>query len=543
MGGARACLRRLLSRAWADGENDGRLLEAFLARGEEAAFTLLVRRHGPMILGVCRRVLRDWHDAEDAFQATFLVLARRAASVAPRAAVGPWLYGVAYRTALKARSQAARRRLKERDARAARPASNVENAAADLRPVLDEELSRLPDKYRTAVVLCDLEGKSRREAADCLRVAEGTLSSRLARARRLLAGRLRRRGVAPADWGAAPFLAPGVIPKTVLAAAQFAAGIRAAGAASRAAALADGAHRTRTHAKWKMASLVLAAAAAVGVTAAVVGSAALAGKPAAATADKPDKPAVGSTVAATVKAVDADKRTITAVSGPKGNQEEKTYNLANDAKIWLVDGLVKGEQKEGTLTDVPVGAGVDMQLSVDGKAVVAVEVRGLALHGTVKSVDLSKNQITVEYKTDKLNEKTLTLHKDGKIHLSDGLSKGDAPGEGKLGDLSEGTPVLVQLSAAEKDTATSIAVLGRTVSGTLKGVDAGTRTVTITTKEDGSVVDKSYVLLKDARVEVTSGKSTQAGSLADLKEGDFVSVTLSVVDRERAAYVRADRDR
>src|SRR4051794_33591731 len=112
-GGVQACLRRMLFHGKADGASDGQLLGCFLARGEGAAFAALVRRHGPMVLGVCRRVLRDWHDAEDAFQATFLVLVRRA-SVAPRDAIGPWLYGVAYRTALKARAAAVRRRLKER---------------------------------------------------------------------------------------------------------------------------------------------------------------------------------------------------------------------------------------------------------------------------------------------------------------------------------------------------------------------------------------------------------------------------------------------
>jgi RNA polymerase sigma factor (sigma-70 family) len=177
---------------------DAQLLERFLARREESAFEELVRRHGPMVLGVCRRVLGEPHDAEDAFQATFLVFVRRAADIVPRSRVGPWLYGVARRTALKARSSAARRRRAEQQAGHNRPVTTPASPADDLRPLLDEELGRLPEKYCAPLVLCLLEGKSRREAAGLLGWSEGTLSGRLARAKELLGRRLRRRGVAPA---------------------------------------------------------------------------------------------------------------------------------------------------------------------------------------------------------------------------------------------------------------------------------------------------------------------------------------------------------
>ena len=551
IGGAQVRLRRFLFQAAADGASDGRLLEWFLARGDGAAFAALVRRHGPMVLGVCRRVLRDWHDAEDAFQATFLVLVRRAASIAPREAVGPWLYGVAYRTALKARVAAARRRRKERQA-PADPADRAEpDGGAEWRPLLDEELSRLPDKYRAAVVLCDLEGKSRRDAAACLRVAEGTLSSRLARARRILARRLARRGVTPGSVGAAVAPLPGLLHTTVEAATRFAAGQAAAGVVSaHVAALTEGVHRAMVLAKWKAASLFLAVVLAAGVTAGLVAGPCLADKPAAgpavnvAKAEKPDKPAVGPSVAVTVKSVDADKHTLTGVGGDKGSKEEKTYDLAKDVKILLEDGLVKGQGKNGTLADVTAGSGVVLQLSVDGKTVVAVTVHGGSLHGTVKSVDPAKNAVTVATKAEGgLVDKTLTLHKDAKIIVSDGLTKTETPGEGKVADLAEGTPVVVQTSAAEKDTAINVRVLGRTVNGTVKGADAGTQTVTITTKEDGTLADKSYTLVKDARIEVTSGNATQQGTLADVREGDSVSVTLSVVDKDRAAFIRVTKDK
>src|SRR5437764_63468 len=138
-------LRRSVLLQQGAGLTDGELLDAFANRQDGAAFEALVRRHGPMVLGVCRRLLRDTHDAEDAFQATFLVLVRRAASV-PRAAVGNWLYGVAYRTALNARRAAARRRAKERpEVDMPHPTTEPAEVWSELRPLLDQELSRLPD--------------------------------------------------------------------------------------------------------------------------------------------------------------------------------------------------------------------------------------------------------------------------------------------------------------------------------------------------------------------------------------------------------------
>src|SRR5262249_47581917 len=148
------------------GMTDGQLLECFLTQRDDAAFAALVRRHGPMVWGVCRRVLRNYHDAEDAFQATFLVLVRKAATVEPKEMGANWLYGVAYQTALKARSVAARRKERERQVREMpEPAVEEQEVWHDLQPLLDQELSRLPDKYRVPIVLCDLEGKTRKEAA------------------------------------------------------------------------------------------------------------------------------------------------------------------------------------------------------------------------------------------------------------------------------------------------------------------------------------------------------------------------------------------
>jgi RNA polymerase sigma factor (sigma-70 family) len=176
--------------------NDAELLEEFVLRHDELAFEAMVRRHGPMVFAVCRRVLRHTQDAEDAFQATFLVLAHKAASVSPRNKLAGWLHGVAHKTALKARQRTARRLKVEKQAPARDPEEmHPETNWDEVEPLLDKELSGLPDHYRMPIILCDLEGRPRAQAADTLGCSEGTLSSRLTRGRRMLADRLKRRGV------------------------------------------------------------------------------------------------------------------------------------------------------------------------------------------------------------------------------------------------------------------------------------------------------------------------------------------------------------
>ena len=137
-------LRSIMSQQHAKDMTDGQLLELFVTHKDEAAFAALVRRHGPMVLAVCRRVLHNLHDAEDAFQATFLVLVRKAASIRPRSLVGNWLYGVAYRTSLEARRAMAKRRAKEKQVSEMPKNETANDIWARLRPVLDQELDRLP---------------------------------------------------------------------------------------------------------------------------------------------------------------------------------------------------------------------------------------------------------------------------------------------------------------------------------------------------------------------------------------------------------------
>jgi RNA polymerase sigma-70 factor (ECF subfamily) len=199
-------LEQLFGFGTVGGLSDAELLARFAAVDDEAtgaAFEAIVARHGPMVLRVCRMILRDAHAAEDAFQATFLVLARRARTLGERERLGNWLYGVAMRTARKARIAAARRIAREQRAAAGRRSVVVvepepHESADELVRVLHEEIGRLPGSYRSAVVACYLEGLTQEQAARQLRLTEGTVRGRLARARKLLGHRLTRRGVAPA---------------------------------------------------------------------------------------------------------------------------------------------------------------------------------------------------------------------------------------------------------------------------------------------------------------------------------------------------------
>jgi RNA polymerase sigma factor (sigma-70 family) len=176
---------------------DRRLLERFASRRDEPAFAALMDRHGPKVLAVCRRLLRREADVEDAFQATFLVLLRRADSVLWRESIAGWLHQTAYRVSLKANSEAARRRVRERRPAPLRPAEIDTAEREDLRRILDEEVSRLPEKYRQPLVLCYLEGKTNEEAARLLGWPVGSVKGRLSRARDVLRSRLASRGLAP----------------------------------------------------------------------------------------------------------------------------------------------------------------------------------------------------------------------------------------------------------------------------------------------------------------------------------------------------------
>jgi RNA polymerase sigma factor (sigma-70 family) len=196
----------------ADEVTDGELLGRFITHCDDGAFALLVRRHGPMVLAVCRRLLRRSHDIEDAFQATFLVLARRAYSIDRPHQLGSWLYGVAHRTSLKFRSMIARHYAREHQLNDTDFVAPPDPVWECLSSFLDEEISRLPQKYRSAFVLCYLQGKTTAEAGKELQCARGTILSRLAWARDRLRNRLKSRGVAISAAALTSALANGAYP-------------------------------------------------------------------------------------------------------------------------------------------------------------------------------------------------------------------------------------------------------------------------------------------------------------------------------------------
>jgi RNA polymerase sigma factor (sigma-70 family) len=538
-------LRRAALSPCTSGPTDGELLEWFITRRDGDAFAALVRRHGPMVLGVCRRIVGNVHDAEDAFQATFLVLVRKADALGERDLVGSWLYGVACRTAMKARTVNARRRQMERQlVEVPHPAVAEDGPRDDWRPLLDRELSRLPEIYRLPVVLCELEGRSRREVARQLRLPEGTLSSRLAKARRLLARRMARHGpafsaavlAALAQGTASARVPPSLLNSTVAAAGAGTLPVHVV-------ALAEGVVRAMMLGKLKVTMLVLLVLGLLGTATGLLTAPVLAGKPVDAgpkglpafVVGQKEKKEQGPIVHGVVKSVDAGKKTITmAVRVDKTGKktEEKTFSVADDAKVTLEETFSKKEEPPvGSLADLSAGTGATLQLDVEGKKVVAISARGPGLHGNVKSVDQAKNTITVTSKdSGKLGEHTVEIVKEAKIIKDDGLGKkGDTPKEGTLADLTEGTPVHIQLSVNRKK-ALGVHIHGQTLNGTLKAYDAGNKALTVTVKEDAQVVDKDLKLAENARID---GNPTQ---------GDRVSVTLSVHDKGVAAAVRVIKE-
>src|SRR5262245_18013984 len=268
--------------------NDGQLLKSFVEKQDEAAFAALVSRHGSLVLGVCRRLLPNEHDAEDAFQATFLVLFRRSRFLNRQGSLANWLYTVAYHAALRAKCNAARRQRHERQAGdMRREEPQAEHAWHVLQPVIDEEVSRLPTKYRLPVLICYLQGKTHEEAARQLAWPVGTVKGRLARARTLLRTRLTRRGIllptallggglAEKAQAAVPAL---LLDRTVKLVSHLVAGnVVMAFTSVSASALAEGVLKTMFVTKLKIVTTILLVISVVGLGAGTIAHRAWAGQ-------------------------------------------------------------------------------------------------------------------------------------------------------------------------------------------------------------------------------------------------------------------------
>src|SRR5262249_33119208 len=269
----RRLTRGMVAETLAD-QSDRQLVEQFLDGHDEAVFEAIVRRHGAMVYRACWRVLQHHQDAEDAFQATFLVLAQRLRTVRKHASLASWLHGVAHRVALKAKAEAATRRRHEQQAAVSPPVPPDDVSWGEVRAVLDAELVGLPEKWRLPLVLCYLEGRTQDEAAEQLGWSKRTLRRRLEEGRTGLGHRLSRRGVVwPAGLAAVLFsdvvasaaLSPGLLDSTIKAASLLEAGQTAAAGlvSAKAAALTEGVLQTMLLSKIKVAMAVVLAVAVV----------------------------------------------------------------------------------------------------------------------------------------------------------------------------------------------------------------------------------------------------------------------------------------
>jgi RNA polymerase sigma factor (sigma-70 family) len=263
-------IRRLVVNGAMTDWTDGQLLRTLATPQREVAFALLLRRHGPMVWGLCRRLLVNWHDAEDAFQATFLILSRRAACIRKRESLASWLYGVAWRVATRAKIVACRRQAREREVSFRIETTSLDESRPEWPPLLHEELNRLPEKYRAPLVLCYLQGKTHATAARELGCPSGSMSNRLARGRELLRQRLTRRGLtlaaglvstAAVQNAGATAVPPALVEGTLRTASLALTGEVTSGMGVSAAsvALADGVLRAMIIVKLKVAGMVTAA--------------------------------------------------------------------------------------------------------------------------------------------------------------------------------------------------------------------------------------------------------------------------------------------
>jgi RNA polymerase sigma factor (sigma-70 family) len=565
--------------------SDRELVERFAERADGESFAALVQRHGAMVLGVCRRVLSHEQDAEDVFQAVFLVLSRKAARLREKGTVGPWLYGVAYRLALRARHVA--RKQRERDLGQQPPTADPVDPLEDLtvreaRLALDEELADLPERERGPLVLCYLQGLTRDEAARQLGCPIGTLKSRLDRGRAALQKRLARRGLGlptvlatllmtrAASSGVSPTLSTA----TLEAVRTFARGAGRSSAdaksavSAKSADLAEAMLRSTLAGKFALATAVLLVVIACGFGAGLFtapsGGTRLDGESGvveiAKTGDRsrpalpeaptgptatPEQPALAppptEKLAGTAKPTDEvakenkDPEPLpTNISGvakvvdaEKGlltlthREGEDTFAVANGAEI-QIDG------RPGQLAQLPVGANVSLTRFVDPKTAGSVQAGGRSYFGNlVTAVDTQKNTITIRVQG---GEETFAVAQNTLIWI-------DGKG-GKLPEVPRGSFVNLNL-AADQRTALNIGASGASLGGCggspVKSVDVQKGTITFDKKAAPDVAGKTFTIARDAHITINGNRK---GTLSDVPAGCYVGLLLRT-DGKTAGEVHA----
>jgi RNA polymerase sigma factor (sigma-70 family) len=457
---------------------DPELLQRFAAQHDEAAFHGLLRRHGAMVLDVCRTVLGCEADAEDAFQATFLVLARKAASVRKTASLGSWLHGVAYRTALKARAHFSTRQKHEARAPVRQAAEPADPSWREVRQALHEELNELPEHYRAPLVMCYLEGATQDMAAAQFGVAKRTLRERLERGRELLRTRLVRRGLGPtavlvaAAWPSAQAAASvpiSLMASTIKAANQFAAGQATAGLISaKVAALTEGVLRTMLFTKLKIATAVLLVAVA-GLGAGGV--------------------LYETQAAETAKA--------------QNHIERRTQNQANLE--------ASSDQRLPTPRD---RAGVTFRAFIEGNA-----------FWTLTDVDTKNNTISMNW-ADRMSLAGLVVAADAKV-LVDGK-------EGRLTDLKMGMWITPRMAAGKPLITMIVATTKEVDLYVLNAVNTENSTIIVRLGN----FNVTLPVAKDAMIVIRDKEST----LADLRTGMPISLKLEPVgDQMATTSIRAEQ--
>jgi RNA polymerase sigma factor (sigma-70 family) len=531
--------------------NDCQLLGQF-AGGDETAFTALVDRYGSLVMAVCQRVLQHTQDAEDAFQATFIVLARKAGKIAWKESVANWLHGVACRISFQIRREKSRRQSREKAAREL-PVAAPDPAWSELKPVLDEELARLPARYRIPLILCCLEGKSRDEAAAQLGWSAGSLKGRLERGREVLRSRLARRGLTLSAALAATLVsaagAKAAVPltlglETVRAGMAMLAGQSAGIVSTQALTLAQGALHAMFMSKLKFAAAVVLTVVTLGLGTGYVTHQVIAGDGAALLTTRQDKrendqkddgrqnqkraevttayvPELAEFLArregreerkqppsinGIVQTVDAKK--INVLVG-RDEPDGQTFEVSKDVKVIVREGR---DAKDVKLADVQPKARVTLILDDAKKVVQTIEIiaaradtggdrgrredDGKTFRGFVTEIDAAKKTITFQSggRGEAPTTKTFDLAKDVKVTLRTGRKAQD----GKLEDVPVKTSILVKLDDTKKIVQAIEVTISTTASGNVSEIDE--KSITLVSGR-GEVKSATYALSKDTKIQ------------------------------------------